>query len=563
MKYLLHSFLFLLSLQSYAQETRESESREPENEKIDNPYLAPDKHSMRTRSISHKIESTSSTLSSIVTTQVNIDTAGNNITLDAANEPNLSISPINPNNIVIGWRQFDNIASNFRQAGFSYSSDGGITWAAGDVIEPGIFHSDPVLDCDSAGNFYYNSLGHDTILGNYLCYVFKSTNNGASWDSGTFANGGDKQWMVIDKSGLGINNIYSFWTTSYSSCSGNNFTRSTNGGLNYEPCSFVPGDFMWGTMDIDDTGALYIVGVGGITTSRDSIIVSKSVVPTAAGPGLLWNTKNVFMDGRNVYSISVNPDGLIGQMNIAADHSSTGSGNIYLAGSLTRISSSDQADVMFCRSTDGGQTWDPFVRINDDAGPGPQQWLTTMSVAPNGRIDIVWLDTRDNSSDNSALYYSYSYDQGNTWSVNEKLSQSFDPHVGYPAQNKMGDYFDMISDNVSAHLAWANTLNGEEDVYYSTITPPLPTAITESANPPLAVYPNPSSGNVKVNSLASIRSIEVYSVDGSLILEKQVSATSTNLDLSFLSNGIYFLNIHFENGMNSVRKLILSSGDRN
>jgi hypothetical protein len=33
----------------------------------------------------------------------------------------------------------------------------------------------------------------------------------------------------------------------------------------------------------------------------------------------------------------------------------------------------------------------------------------------------------------------------------------------------MGDYFDMISDYTGAHLAWAGTFNGEQDVYYSYI----------------------------------------------------------------------------------------------
>jgi hypothetical protein len=94
-----------------------------------------------------------------------------------------------------------------------------------------------------------------------------------------------------------------------------------------------------------------------------------------------------------------------------------------------------------------------------------------MSVAPNGRIDVVWLDTRDNPGTYlSALYYSNSKDGGETWSPNEKLSDYFDPHVGWPNQNKMGDYFDMVSDNNGAYLAWAATFNNEQDVYYSYIT---------------------------------------------------------------------------------------------
>jgi len=95
-----------------------------------------------------------------------------------------------------------------------------------------------------------------------------------------------------------------------------------------------------------------------------------------------------------------------------------------------------------------------------------------MSVAPNGRIDVVWLDTRnDPGGYDSELYYSNSTDGGLTWSANEQMSESFDPHVGWPIQQKMGDYFDMVSDDGGAHLAWAGTFNGEQDVYYSYITP--------------------------------------------------------------------------------------------
>ena len=33
-----------------------------------------------------------------------------------------------------------------------------------------------------------------------------------------------------------------------------------------------------------------------------------------------------------------------------------------------------------------------------------------------------------------------------TWSADERLSESFDPHVGWPNQDKMGDYFDLVAD---------------------------------------------------------------------------------------------------------------------
>jgi hypothetical protein len=125
---------------------------------------------------------------------------------------------------------------------------------------------------------------------------------------------------------------------------------------------------------------------------------------------------------------------------------------------------------MFVRSTDGGVNWSSPIKINDDPGSSAYQWFGTMSVAPNGRIDVIWLDTRDNpGGDISALYYSNSKDGGATWSQNERLSDYFNSHLGWPNQNKMGDYFDMVSDSNGAYLAWAATFNGEQDVYYSYI----------------------------------------------------------------------------------------------
>jgi Neuraminidase (sialidase) len=126
-------------------------------------------------------------------------------------------------------------------------------------------------------------------------------------------------------------------------------------------------------------------------------------------------------------------------------------------------------DVNFIRSTDGGQTWSAPKRVNDDpTGTTAWQWFGTMSVAPNGRIDVIWNDTRNSLSNNrlSEVFYSYSYDGGATFSKNIKLTPQWDSHLGWPNQNKIGDYYHMISENSSAALAYAATFNGEQDVYF-------------------------------------------------------------------------------------------------
>ena len=123
--------------------------------------------------------------------------------------------------------------------------------------------------------------------------------------------------------------------------------------------------------------------------------------------------------------------------------------------------------------------------------PTKWHWFGTFSVAPNGRLDAVWYDTRNaaNNTD-SQLFYSYSTDAGVTWSPNVAVSNSFNPFEGYPNQNKIGDYITMVSDNTGGNVAYSATFNfnaargqHEEDVYYVRVSPsgggtptPTPTA---------------------------------------------------------------------------------------
>src|SRR3954451_5488124 len=124
--------------------------------------------------------------------QVNVNSLQQDIVGDAANEPSIAVDPTNPNRMAIGWRQFDTITNNFRQAGVAYTTNGGQTWTAS-VLQPGQFRSDPVLRADADGNFYYASLNSVTASA-----VFKSTNGGASWSPPVYSFGGDKEWMAID-----------------------------------------------------------------------------------------------------------------------------------------------------------------------------------------------------------------------------------------------------------------------------------------------------------------------------------------------------------------------------
>jgi len=400
--------------------------------------------------------------------QVNVDANGNNIVGDAANEPSICIDRADGNKMSIGWRQFDSVSSNFRQAGFAFTSNGGTRWISPGVLQSNVFRSDPVLNSDTAGHFFYLSL-----LQNFFDDLWRSLTDGQSWANIAPADGGDKQWFTIDNtnsSGHGFQ--YQSWSTDGNNFSGRQFSRSTDGGFTWMNPINIPNSPAWGTLDVDSAGNLFIGGVNLTTNQiwcvRSTNAKNGAVIPT------FDQSRAVNLGGNIVASEPINPEGLVGQVFLAVDRSGTSTNNnVYMLASVQPTGFTTGSDVMFARSTDGGQTFSTPRRINDDpVNHAKWHWFGTLSVAPNGRIDAVWLDTRNaaNNTD-SQLFYSYSFDGGNTWSLNVATSNSFNPFRGYPNQNKLGDYITIVSDNAGGNVAYAATFNGEEDIYYVRVAP--------------------------------------------------------------------------------------------
>src|SRR5690348_1422736 len=84
--------------------------------------------------------------------QVNVDASQQNILGDAANECAISVDPTDGNKMTIAWRQFNDVTSNFRQGGWGYTTDAGVTWTFPGVLENNVFRSDPVTQSNETGN---------------------------------------------------------------------------------------------------------------------------------------------------------------------------------------------------------------------------------------------------------------------------------------------------------------------------------------------------------------------------------------------------------------------------
>jgi len=480
--------------------------RVPRNEpleKYDNPPAPPRKIETSPRMISQ--------FGLFTSYQVNVDANHQNILGDAANECVISVDPTDGNKMTIVWRQFNDVTSNFRQGGWGYTTDAGIMWTFPGVLENNVFRSDPVSNSDETGNFFYLSLQSNVQQSFFCDDLWRSTNGGQSWTllSGERgAGGGDKEWFTIDKT-AGPGHGFQYQSDDGINCSGGGvqFQRSINGGVTWQAPINIPNSPIYGTLDVDTNGNLFVGGEGNV-----GFFCERSSNAQIGGQTPTFDRSTAVNLGGQLGGGGINPAGLDGMLFLAIDRSGgPTNNNIYMLASVVPPGRST-TDVMFVRSTDGGLTFSAPHRVNDDpVNPSKWHWFGTFSVAPNGRLDAVWYDTRNaaNNTD-SQLFYSFSTDGGVTWSANVAVSNSFNPFEGYPNQSKIGDYITIVSDNTGGNVAYAATFNfnparnqHEEDVYYVRVAPSAPmaqSAFSRKTHGAAGTFdvPLPLTGNVGV-----------------------------------------------------------------
>jgi hypothetical protein len=407
--------------------------------------------------------------------QVNIGANGLNILGDAANEPSIMVDPSAPNRVTISWRQFDSVTSDFRQAGHAYSLDGGRTWTNPGVLTPGTFRSDPVIRSSPDGHECLVDIGDPNT---FEIDDFESTDGGQNWSGPINARAGDKEWIAVDRTNLASRGfIYECWQTAAGAYRTTTFTRSTDNGQTWmNPIALTSGSTrppIFGTLAVGPSGEFYTAGIQSGSSSTFRWCKSTNAGNASITPTFTTGTVNLGGAFGVPGSADPNPSGLDGQVWIDVDRSNgPRHGWVYIVATVYRGSTSPQ-DVVFVRSTDGGATWSAPINVNTDAPTANGwHWFGTLAVAPGGRIDVIWNDTRESQNVNlSRLYYSSSSDGGTTWTPNTALTTQYDTSLGWPqnsdnSQHKMGDYFDMVADDVGTSIAFAATFNGEEDVYF-------------------------------------------------------------------------------------------------
>jgi hypothetical protein len=374
----------------------------------------------------------------------------------------------------------------------------------------------------------------------------------------------DKEWASIDRSD---NTIYATWTQ-FDEYGSNNpddfsnilFSKSTDHGESWTEAvqiNEVSGD----CIDDDETteGAVPAVGpnheVYVAWAGPAGIVFDRSL-----DGGETWLENDIFIDPMPTgwaYDIPgiYRANGL--PVTVCDTSGGPFHGNIYVNWSDQR-NGPDDTDIWLARSEDGGDTWTPAIRVNDDP-PGKHQFFTWMALdQTNGNLYFVWYDRRNYDDTQTDVFMAMSTDGGATF-TNFKISES--PFV--PISNVFfGDYTNVTAyDNVVRPI-WARLHNGQLSVWTAIVDLSM-VGVPEVMKPVATLeqnYPNPFSQDTwfafKLREQASV-SLHVFDQYGRMV------ATIINNETHGPGRYTHKLNASERNLAAGVYYFSLQAGDQN
>ena len=375
--------------------------------------------------------------------------------------PGLAVDPADPRHVVMIDEDF--LAG---QCDFHVSYDAGKTWRDGHLTVPSDFADPPCRTFDSGGYAHYNK---SVVFGSgQNVYTTFASHRGAQQrpESNVVAGEGDS--VIVNHSGDGGKT----WDTGVVAIKGAADSRPfiIRPGVAVQPRPQGDKVYVVGWFVINPPG----MGASGGAGDRRAVVATsddggktwgnpveaqgpdekvREIAPPVVAPNgavyIAWRNRDDPATAPHPIVVAKSTDGgatwtrtPIGDVTpaptgIPAPTGSSGyprmavdpkNGNLYVVYDGFNFG---DLDAVFQRSTDGGATWSPPLRVNDDPkGTGVRQLTPQVFVAPDSRVDVIWVDTRatypstiiPKPAGQGDVYYASSSDGGVTFSANRRIS---------------------------------------------------------------------------------------------------------------------------------------------
>ncbi len=487
-------------------------------------------------------------------------------TVTAQFETDITRHPSNPS-ILYASASTINTQTSFRSEGVYVSTNGGQNWFGSDTIfaSPLFNHGgDPGPIIDLNGRFVFV---HHGILINGI-FAHYSTNLGANWTNAYTIATGDMDKgndIVYDASSISpfFGRIYVsfvFLTPPFFV----RFSYTTNSGENWSSSAIInnpPQRCQGAEIRTDLSGNVYVSWGSVINTSpftEDYIGFARS-----SNGGANWTVSETAADingiaGRLLQKGNVAVNGLP-RMDVDMTNGPR-SGWIYIITTERNLSpAGSDPDVILRKSTNSGVSWEPPVRVNQDAlNNGKTQFYPCIRVDEEGGVNIIYYDDRNTAIDSTEVYLSRSTDGGVTFSDYVISSHRFAPKsIAGTGAGFMGDKIGLTSGNNKLNAVWMSDITGIfqawsciidlNSIGIKKINTEIPVSVMLKQN-----YPNPFNPSTNIEfslNKSDFINLSVYDINGKLIstLLNQNADAGNYVYIytapSNLSSGIYFVTL--------------------
>jgi len=325
--------------------------------------------------------------------------------------------------------------------------------------------SDPAIAAGGGGRWYYSYIARGGVAGADLdVFVQRSIDDGESWlppvavtadanfdDKSYLAAQGDEVLVAYADFGVSPAKVHA--------------ARSIDGGLSFDHDTVLANASVGGNGAcpvISPDGTFYVFwrdsfqdflwmsrsDDAGVTWTPDESIVAMHPLP-ASVPAAQGGYRLL-----NLPAAAVAPDGDLIVV-----------WNDQLLG---------DADILAIRSADGGVSWSPPVRVNDDP-PGSLQFFPWVAIDEQGYVHVVWYDRR-NAAVDLDIYYAISTDGGASFRPNQRITAvSFVPVLPTEggAAAFIGDYNGIAAGPAGVFPFFQDSRRGEQDVWVTRLPAPI------------------------------------------------------------------------------------------
>jgi hypothetical protein len=414
-------------------------------------------------------------------------------------EPSITDNPNNPNQLIAIYHDIKvdssgNPITPFFVISASYTNNRGITWNGPTylpIANNWDFAFDPVVRWSSNGKVFASYISLDISTGDTALTVTISNDSGMSWSppiipyQATAANNElvDKEWIAVKGNNIALS-FTSFQTDTLriQSIVSNDGGSSWTGPITIASSTtnvLQGSSIVWG----NNPGEIYIAWYddnGSLRTGDASTYFSKST-----DYGVTWSFPKLAATIPNEIPRSFNPDKNIPTTCLITDlgigdliawptmfpHLAVGpEGIVYLVSTTDPSGSdlpawpSDQGNIMFTRSLDQGNTWEPIKIFNLPN----DQFFPAIDIQNDGTVHIIFGDRQydmTTPNDDYGISYTVSLNNGIDFTTPQKVSKALsDPIVSLYLPEGLitgilifpGDYFDLAVTDFTAHPIWGD-----------------------------------------------------------------------------------------------------------